>query len=120
MRVRDLRMLWRLHPKALSGFMLAAAVTLFFVVRIVLSAIHWSDPAHFHEPVKSWMTIGYVAKSWHLYTKDIDAAAGLPPPVKGHPLTIRAIARQRGVPEAEIIKLVEDAVAALRKPGPKP
>ena len=109
----DLKTLWRSHPRALSGFVLAAAVTLFFAVRFVASVLYWHDPAHIHEPVKPWMTIGYVAKSWGLRGPDIDAAAGLPKPKGGHPFTIHDIALQRGVPEAEIMKLVEDTVAML-------
>lgn len=118
MTLSDLKTLWRGHPKALTGFVLAAAVTLFFAVRFVSSFLYWHDPAHIHEPVKSWMTIGYVAKSWGLNAPDIDAAAGLPKPEKGHPFTIREIARQRGVTEAEVIKLVEATVAKLQAQGP--
>lgn len=120
MTLTDLKSLWRNHPKALSGFVLAAAVTLFFAVRFVASALYWHDPAHIHEAVKPWMTIGYVAKSWGLHGPDIDAAAGLPKPEKGHPFTIREIARQRGVPEADIIALVQQTVTTLQAQAPKP
>ena len=120
MTFQDARALWRGHPKAVTGFVLAAAVTLFFIVRIIASAIYWHDPAHIHEPVQAWMTIGYVAHSWGLHGPDIDAAAGLPKPEKGHPFTIREIARQRGVSEAEIIKLVTDTVTKMAAEAPKP
>ena len=113
MTLTDLKTLWRTNPKALSGFVLGAAVTLFFAVRFVTAFLYWHNPAHIHEPIKPWMTIGYVAKSWNLHGPEIDAAAGLPPPAGGHPFTIRDIALQRGVPEADIIKLVEDTVAKL-------
>ena len=65
------------------------------------------------------MTIGYVARSWGLHGPDIDAAAGLPPPEEGHPFTIREIARQRGVPEADIIKLVTDVVTKMEATEPQ-
>lgn len=120
MTLTDLTTMWRNYPKALTGFVLAAVVTLFFAVRFVSSFLYWHDPAHIHEPVKPWMTIGYVAKSWNLHGPDIDAAAGLPPPEKGHPFTIREIALQRGVPEAQIIKLVEDTIAKLEAQAPQP
>ena len=110
---QDVKALWRGHPKALTGFVLALAVTLFFAMRFISSALYWHDPAHHHQTVEPWMTMGYVAKSWGLHAPDIDAAAGLPSPEKGHPFTIREIARQRGVPEADIIALVNDAVAKL-------
>ena len=44
------------HPYALTGFILAAAVTLFFLVQIISSTIYWSNPAHHDEAVKPWMT----------------------------------------------------------------
>lgn len=118
MTLSDLRTLWRGHPKAMAGFVLAALVTLFFVARITVSAIYWHN--HQREPVQAWMTIGYVAHSWGLRAPDIDAAAGLPHPEKGHPFTISEIARQRGVSEAEIIRLVTDTVAKMTAEAPKP
>ena len=39
-----MKQLFRNHPIAASGFVLAAAVTLFFLFRIVSSALYWSDP----------------------------------------------------------------------------
>ncbi|MGV8987351.1 MAG: hypothetical protein ACOH2H_13855 [Cypionkella sp.] len=115
---QDFKTLARSHPKALTGFILAAAVTLFFTVRIAVSVVYWSDPAHHHQPVQPWMTIGYVAKSWGLDPHDIDAAAGLARPQAGHPFTIAEIARKRGVAVAEIISLVDDTVARLRAKAP--
>ena len=46
-------------------------------------------------------------------TREIDRIAGLPLP-QGHPLTLQEIARERGVPVAEIIAGVEAAVAKLQ------
>ncbi len=116
----DITALWRNNRKALSGFVLAAGVTLFFAVRFVASFLYWHDPAHIHEPVKPWMTIGYVAKSWGLNAPDIDAAAALPKPAGGPPFTIREIARQRGVAEIDIVRLVQDTVTTLQAQVPKP
>ena len=58
--------LWRSRPFATTGFLLAAAVTLFFVIRITASAIYWHNPAHHNESVKPWMTFGYFARSWQI------------------------------------------------------
>lgn len=118
MTLSDLKTLWRGHPGAVTGFVLAALVTLFFAGRFVVSAVYWHN--HQREPVQAWMTIGYVAHSWDLRAPDISAAAGLPPPVKHRPLTIAEIARQTGVPEAEIIRLVTDTVAKLTAEAPRP
>ena len=106
-----MRPLFRTHPYALSGFLMAAAVTLFFVVRIIWSAIYWSN--HHNETVRPWMTVGYIGKSWHLDPMEIDTLAGLPSP-KGHgPWTIEQIAAARGVEVAVVINKVNDVIATL-------
>lgn len=103
---------WRQHPYLTSAFLIASAVTLFFLIRIASQAIYWSDPDHHRQQVRPWMTVGYVARSWDLHGPEIDQTAGLPLP-DGHPKTLQEIARERGVPVADVIKQVEDAVALL-------
>ena len=111
----DLALLWRRHRAASLVFLLAAAVTLFFVVRIAVSAVYWAG--HQEEPIQPWMTVGYIGHSWDLPPRDIDARAGLPLPVEGHPFTLQEIADQRGVPVAEVIALVEKTLAEMRAEG---
>lgn len=107
--------LWRTRPYLVSSFLLACAVTLFFGVRFVSQAIYWSDPAHHNQAVQGWMTVGYVARSWDLNGREIDEIAGLPlPEIKGHPQPLVEIARDRGVPVADVIAEVERAIAILR------
>ena len=108
-----MKQLFRLHPYASSGFVLAAAVTLFFLVRIIASAIYWADPAHHNETVKPWMTAGYIAKSWHLDPVEIDRTAGLPSPQGHGPWTIAQVAEARGVAVAEVIAQVNATIALL-------
>lgn len=105
--------LWRARPWLTTAFVLACAVTVFFAVRLVVQAVYWQT--HQDVPVKPWMTVGYVARSWGVDPREIDALTGLPlPVVKGHPQPLREIARDRGVPVEEIITEVERAVADLR------
>lgn len=105
--------LWRARPGLTSAFLLACAVTLFFTVRFVGHTVYWAN--HQDEAVRPWMTVGYVARSWGLDGREIDALAGLPlPEVKGHPQTMAEIAADRGVPVSEVIAEVEAAVAELR------
>lgn len=105
--------LWRARPWLTSAFLLACALTLFFAARFVGHAVYWAN--HQDEAVQPWMTVGYVARSWGLDGREIDALAGLPlPEVKGHPQTLAEIAADRGVPVAEVIAKVEAAVAELK------
>ncbi len=108
-----MKQLFKNHPYAASGFLLAMAVTLFFMVRIVVSAVYWADPAHHNETVKPWMTVGYIAKSWKLDPREIDALAGLPTPENHGPWTIKEIARARGVEVQVVIDQVNAAIAVL-------
>ena len=104
--------LWANHPRLLLAFVLASTLALFFAGRLIVSAVYWSN--HRLEVVQPWMTVGYVGRSWRLDPREIDAVAGLPAP-DGHPQTLEDIARQRGVPVADVVAQVEAAVAALRQ-----
>jgi hypothetical protein len=115
---RKMKAIFRRHPYLFTAFLLAAALTLFFAVSSITHAIYMSSRPR--EAVAPWMTVGYVAHSWGLKGPEIDALAGLPLPVD-HPLTLNEIAAQRGVPVADIVALVEAAVAELTaQKGPQP
>ena len=103
----------RRHPVLVSAFALFAVLALVFLFNVVSSLLYWSS--HEDEPVRPWMTVGYVGHSWGLKAPEIDAEAGTPLPVKGgHPLTLAEIARARGVPVEQVVAEVQAAVARLR------
>ncbi len=102
---------FRRHPVLVSAFVLFTLLALFFAGRLATRAVYWST--HQNQPVAEWMTVGYIAHSWHLDTRELEAASGLPPPA-GHPLTLGEIAQQRGVPVSQIIAAVEAAIAKLQ------
>ncbi|MFM7335703.1 MAG: hypothetical protein ACKO1H_15065 [Tabrizicola sp.] len=108
--------LWRARPWLTSAFLLACAVTLFFAGRFAVYTVYWAT--HQEVPVQPWMTVGYVARSWGLEPRALNAEAGMPlPEVKGHPQTLEEIARDRGVPVAEVIAEVEAAMARMKASG---
>jgi hypothetical protein len=105
--------LWRVRPVLTTAFLLACVVTLFFAGRLTFYTIYWAT--HQEEPIRSWMTVGYVARSWGLEPRQLDAEAGTPiPQVKGHPQTLEEIAQDRGVPVTEVIAEIAAAVERLR------
>lgn len=105
--------LWRRRPVLTTAFLLACAATLFFSGRFVVQTVYWAN--HQEEPVRPWMTVGYVARSWGLEPMTLDLAAGLPlPEVKGRPQPLSEIAKDRGVPVEQIIAEVEAAITTLR------
>ena len=99
------------RPKATAVFLVAAGVTVFFAVRLLLHALFWGPPGP--RPLESWMTVGVVARMHHLDPREIDARAGLPLP-DPRPYTLAQIAEDRGVPVEEIYTLVNTAVAELK------
>ncbi len=114
-----LRILWQRQPIVLSAFIIAAAFALFFAVRAVSGAIYWAN--HRDEPVKGWMTPMYVDHSWGLPRATIGQALGLTKPEPGQKLqNLRELARARGISEAEMIALVEAAVAKAQAGMPSP
>lgn len=104
--------LWRKRPLLTSAFLLACAATLFFSGRFVVQAVYWAN--HQEEPVRPWMTVAYVARSWGLEPLALNTEAGFPmPEVKGHPQPLSEIARDRGVPVEDLIANLETAIATL-------
>lgn len=101
------------HPWLVSSVVIAFAVTLFFVVRMVAFAIYWSDPAHRDQQVQGWMTPGYVAKSWGVPREDIrDLFEGLNLTIKPKP--IGRIADENDITLDELTAQIEAAIAAYR------
>ncbi|MFP7673291.1 hypothetical protein ACG74X_08045 [Marivita sp. S0852] len=103
-------------PVLTSAFVVAFAVMLWFGGHFVARAIYWSDPDHQNQEIASWMTLGYVGQSWQVPREELAAALsdiwtrdgpGRPPPIE-------KIARQAGVPDEEIITLLEAAIDAHR------
>lgn len=102
---------FRRHPVLVSVLVLSVALSLFFAGRFALRAVHFAR--HREEPVAGWMTVGYVGRSWGFDPREIDRIAGLPLP-EGRPFTLEEIARDRGVPVAEVVAEVEAALAVLQ------
>ncbi len=119
--MRKLIGLLRAHPVLAPAFVLAAALTAMFLVRTVVFTIYWADPAHRDRQIEPWMTPRYVAYSWDLEPETVARALGLPAPGRGRPWLPRRnlgeIARESGVPLAELAARIERAAAETRGPA---
>lgn len=109
--------MFRHSPRLAIAFTIAAVVTLFFAVRIVIGIFDWDPPPN--EEIRPWMTVGYIGRSWDVEPRDIDELAGLPLPEdrasEPRPYTLQEIADERGVPVDEIIAAVAVALEELRE-----
>jgi hypothetical protein len=95
--------LWRDHRIALVGFVLAALLVVFFLLRLSLATVYWANPAHRALPPEGWMTPGYVASSWRVPREAVAEALNLEfPGERG--LTLSEIAARRKMPLTELIE----------------
>ncbi len=104
--------LWRNHRLALLAFLAAAALTLFFAVRLVVFSVYWMHPAQQDRAPEGWMTPGYVARSWDVPRAALRGALDLPE-AAGRPPTLAEIARDRGQPLPDLLEEVAAALAGL-------
>lgn len=98
-------------------FSLVLGFTAFHAVHIVRDVIYW----HYHqdEPIRGWMSIGYVAHSYRVPPHVLYQALGLPhKPLDRRPL--REIARSQRRSMDEIRALLQNAIIHARPPYPPP
>jgi len=100
-----------------AGIFLFVGLGVFFIVRAVKPIIYWS--LHRDEPIRSWMTIDYVAHSYHVPPYVLYRSLGLPhkPPDRR---SIRTIAKAQNRTEAEVIAILQNAIVQTRPPYPPP
>ena len=90
--------------------------SVYHAVRTVNAAIYWHN--HRDEPIQSWMTIGYVAHSYHVPPHVLHEALGLPPEPDRRPLS--EIADASGQSLDLIFARLNDAIVHARPPYPPP
>jgi hypothetical protein len=101
------------------AFVLVVSFTGMFAVRTVRRAIYW----HYHqdEPIRAWMSLGYVAHSYNVPPWVLRQALGLPQKTNGPDRRpIRAIAREQNRSVDEVIAILQDAIVHARPPNPPP
>ncbi len=102
----------------LIAFLLALSFTGFHVVRTVRDAIYWHQ--HRDEPIEGWMSVGFVAHSYHVPPHVLLMAIGLPagPPPDRRPLETIASAQGRSV--EQLTAILQNAIVHSRPPYPPP
>lgn len=113
--MRKLAVAWHRHRWLLLSFVGASLIMVFFVTRMIVAAVYWSDPARQRQTLEGWMTPGYVARSWDVPREQVldmlgDALA------EGRGRTLAQIAQDSGVPLAQILDQLASALAAQRSP----
>ena len=101
------------------AFLLVVSFTGLFAVRTVRRTIYW----HYHqdEPIRPWMSLGYIARSYNVPPWVLRQALGLSPNINGPDRRpIREIAREQNRSVAEVIAILQDAIVHARPPYPPP
>ena len=96
---------------------LVVSVTALFAVRTVRRAIYWRQ--HSAEPIRSWMTVNYVARSYRVPPPVLYQALGIPQrPGDRRPL--KRIARDQNVPVEQVIETLQSAILHFQQNNEPP
>ncbi len=106
-----LRHVWRGHRATVLAFVLAALLTVFLGARFTVHAVYWSR--HRDDALAEWMTLGYVAQSWHVERDDLASSLGVEP-AAARRMTLAELARLTGRPVAEVEAELQASIAAAR------
>lgn len=98
-------------------FVLALVATGLFGIRAVRRAIYWRN--HRDEPIRAWMNVHYVARSYRVPPHVLYKAIGLPPLVRDR-RPLREIAREQNRSVEALIAELQDAIVHSRPPYPPP
>jgi hypothetical protein len=109
------RMKIRIHWLVGLAFVLAVAVTAVSAVRTARKAAYWHS--HLDEPIHGWMTVGYIAHSYHVPSYVLYEALALSsePPDKR---PISRIARLQNHSLDDVIGVLANAIIQARLPHP--
>ncbi|MEC9463060.1 MAG: hypothetical protein VX601_07790 [Pseudomonadota bacterium] len=111
--------LWQRHRILTSAVVLALALAIFCAGRTIFFVVYWADPARQDLPPEPWMTIGYVAHSWHVPVEKLARDLDLPPPPKDGPRpSLERLADDRGVTFEAFKAEIEASIMDLRRQGP--
>jgi hypothetical protein len=112
-----LKSAWKTNRVAVLILAGACLVGLFFAVRLVVFSIYWSDPARRDAVIEGWQTPGYIAMSWKVPRPVIADALGLEEGERAR-TSLEDLAKERGVPTAELIRELEAAILDFRADNP--
>lgn len=100
----------------LAAFLVVLCFTGLHIVRTAQDASYWRH--HRDEPIRGWMSIGYVAHSYRVPPHVLHQALGLPPKPDKRPL--RKIAKAQNRTMDEVRAILKDAIIHARPPYPPP
>ncbi len=107
-----LNLLWQNHKLLLLAFILAAAATLVFAVRLVVVTVYFSNPTHQNQPLEGWMTPRYLAYSYDLTANELEQVLGIDPTGVSR-IHLRNLLKDQGITLQELQSRL-DAITARK------
>ncbi len=95
----------------LAGFAIAAALTVFFIVRAVYFAVFWMDPERGLHPVEPWMTPRYIGRTYDIPREVLQEILQLTPGETPR-IPLEKLADQRGISVQALIEEIEAVIEA--------
>jgi hypothetical protein len=99
-------------------FVLVLGATVVHTTRTVRRAAYWRE--HRDEPIRGWMTVGYVAHSYHVPPHVLYAALNLPQKKPHDKRPLREIAREQNRSMDDVRAILQGAITHARPPYPPP
>jgi hypothetical protein len=99
-------------------FVVALGATVVHTTRTVRRAAYWRE--HRDEPINGWMTVGYVAHSYHVPAHVLYSALNLPQTKPHDRRPLREIAREQGRSMNDVRAILQDAITHARPPDSPP
>jgi hypothetical protein len=93
----------------IAGFVIAALLTAFFLLRLVFFTFIWMESPPGAHPIEGWMTPRYISRTYRIPPPDLQAVLALGP--NEHPRqSLKKIARARGLSITTLIAEIEALV----------
>ncbi|MDT7541385.1 MAG: hypothetical protein QOE33_1289 [Acidobacteriota bacterium] len=99
-------------------FVLVLGATGIHTTRTIRRALYWRE--HRDEPISGWMTVGYVAHSYHVPAHVLYSALDLPQTKPHDRRPLREIARAQGRSMNDLRAILQDAITHARPPYAPP
>jgi hypothetical protein len=97
------------------GFLLSLVITFIFAIR----AVRAMPRPHIDEPIRSWMSVTYIARSYRVPANYLYDALGIPDKLHDR-RPISQIAREQNRTLESVILSLQDAIVHARPPYPTP
>ena len=101
----------------LAVLLIAVGFTVFSTFRAARRAAYWRE--HRDQPIESWMTIGYISRSYRVPPQILQRAAGLPTETPDR-RPLFQIAKDQGRPVEELITALEQSINDERSSRQRP